>query len=63
MLNPARTLAIAGLLLAPLAVASPASASTDGTRVVISEVYGAGGTAAPCTTATSSSSTTRPTRR
>ena len=47
MLNPARTLAIAGLLLAPLAVPvitpGPASASADGTRVVISEVYGAGG--------------------
>ena len=47
MLNPARTLAIAGLLLAPLAVPvitpGAASASTDGTRVVISEVYGAGG--------------------
>jgi len=47
MLNPARTLAIAGLLLAPLAVPAitpgAASASTDGTRVVISEVYGAGG--------------------
>ena len=47
MPNPARTLAIAGLLLAPLAVPAitpgAASASTDGTQVVISEVYGAGG--------------------
>ena len=47
MPNPARTLAIAGLLLAPLAVPvvtpGAASAATDGTQVVISEVYGAGG--------------------
>ena len=47
MPNPARTLAIAGLLLAPLAVPvitpDAASASTDGTQVVVSEVYGAGG--------------------
>ncbi len=47
MPNPARTLAIAGLLLAPLAVPvitpGAASAATDGTQVVIMEVYGAGG--------------------
>ncbi len=47
MPHPARTLAIAGLLLAPLAipVITPgvAVASTDGNQVVISEVYGAGG--------------------
>ena len=47
MSHPARTLAIAGLLLAPLAVPvitpGAASAATDGTQVVISEVYGAGG--------------------
>ena len=47
MPNPARTLAIAGLLLAPLAIPvitpGAAVASTDGTQVVISEVYGAGG--------------------
>ncbi len=47
MPNPARTLAIAGLLLAPLTIPvitpGAAVASTDGTQVVISEVYGAGG--------------------
>ena len=43
MPHPARALAIAGLLLAPVAVTTPALATTDGTQVVISEVYGAGG--------------------
>ena len=67
MPNPARTLAIAGLLLAPLAVPvitpGAASAATDGTRSSSPRSTAAAATPARRTPATSSSSTTRPTPR